>query len=274
MAKIRNSGKSLGFIKKHYSQLAAVVYADIFGFPITVSEAKLWAIRKQREEYSLEKFNQAIKIVSFLKFIPFVEAIFLTGSAAANNAKRDADADLMIISSPNSVWLTRAIVFIVLKFLKKLKNPICPNIFLDLNHLEIQDKNLFTAHEVLQAKCLYDRNGVEKKWLEKNKWTREYLPNVYKHKINNNPMSNSNFSISNVQFPNWVLDFGYWVLELGFGFLNFFALMIQYLYMKPKMTNESVGWGSIFFHPNNLSKKILKKFEKNLQKTGCEPCFT
>lgn len=208
------------------SPLAAVVYADLFGYPLTIKEAKLWAIRKTREKYSQEKFNQATEIIPLLKFIPTIEAIFLTGSVAANNAKKNADVDLLIITATNTAWLTRTVVFCFLKIIRKLKNPVCPNIFLDLNHLEIKNKNLYTAHEVLQAKCLYEKNKTSIKWLDANKWVKEYLP-------------------------------------IPFELL---AFVVQYFYQRPKQSNEKVGWGYMFFHPNDLSAKVLKKFEKNLKK--------
>lgn len=226
MAKIRSSGKFLNFTKQSYNELAAVVYADLFGYPLTINEAKLWAIRKTREKHSLEKFNEATKIVSILKWVPTIEAIFLTGSVAVKNAKKNADVDLMILTSFNTVWLTRGVVFSLLKILKKFKNPICPNIFLDLNHLEIKNKNLYTAHEILQAKCLYDKNKTGYKWLKANNWVKEYLP-------------------------------------LPFELLAFF---IQYHYQKSKQSNEKLGWGYMFFHPNDLSQKVLKKFEQRLLK--------
>ena len=41
-------------------------------------------------------------------------------------------------------------------------------------------------------------------------------------------------------------------LILPFELLAFLA---QYLYMRPKMTNEKVGWGFAFFHPDQLGLK-------------------
>lgn len=226
MAKSRSSGKLDSFTNQYYNELAAVVYADMFGYPLTIKESKLWAIRLQREKYSQKLFDQAVETAFILKKIPTIEAIFLTGSAAAKNAKKNADADLMIVTSPNTLWLTRALVYILLKMLKKFKNPICPNIFLDKNHLEIKNRNIFTAHEILQVKCLYDKNAVSRKWLTANEWVKEYLP-------------------------------------LPFEML---AFVISYLYQKPKQTNEKLGWGYAFFHPNELSEKVLKKFETRLLK--------
>ena len=228
------------------SPLAAVVYADLFGYPLTVSEAKLWAIRKTREKYSQEKLQKTQKIIFWLKKIPTIQAVFLTGSVAANNAKKNADIDLMIITKPNTLWLTRLIIF------KYLKSFACPNIFLDTNHLEIMEKNLYTAHEILQAKCLYDRSNINFLWLKNNSWAKEFLPNIYNLKIKNCKIKNS-LKISNFKFQ--IL----WPFEM-------IAFLLQYLYQKPKQTNERVGWGYVFFHPNDLSEKVLEKFEKNLKK--------
>jgi hypothetical protein len=149
------------------------------------------------------------------------------------------------------LWATRLIVFGALKLFGKLKNPYCPNIFLDLNHLEILDKNLFTAHEVLQAKCLFDRGGVEKLWWQKNEWVKGYLPNVWKLKIKNCKLIRN----LKLEIRNW------WLLPFELT-----AYLLQYLYMKSRITNEQVGWGFAFFHPHARGGKILKKFEKNFLK--------
>jgi len=260
MAKRRISGKSLkSLTRQSYSKLAAVVYADLFGYPLTVSEAKLWAVRKVRQEISEQRIAEAKKPVSILKIIPSVQAIFLTGSVAAGNAKANADIDLMIVTLPGTLWLTRLIIFMGLKLLRKLKNPYCPNIFLDLNHLEILNKNLYTAHEVLQAQCLYDTGGVYRRWLIENKWVREYLPFVYRRQ--KSKVKGQNFKARSTKFLffNWIFKFCLLIFELP-------IFVLQYLYMRSGMTNESVGWGFAFFHPNNLSEKVLKKFDRRLVK--------
>ncbi|MCL4397950.1 nucleotidyltransferase domain-containing protein [Patescibacteria group bacterium] len=278
MAKIRSSGKSLNFINSHYSQprsvfnrgrLAAVVYADLFGYPLTVKEAKLWDIRQVRAKYSSQKEKEALKVTGLLKKIPTVAAVFLTGSVAAQNATSRADIDLMIVTQPNTLWLTRLLVF------PWLKRRFCPNIFLDLNHLEIKDQNLFTAHEILQAKCLYDRDKVERRWLKVNLWTKEYLPEAYKNSKSRIPnpkhaLNSKSQTPKFWNFPNWTLKF-IWNLVLSAWNLfllipEFFAFLFQYLYMKPKMTHERVGWGFAFFHPYNLSEIVVQKFEKKLLK--------
>lgn len=241
-------------------QLAAVVYADLFGYPLTVKEAKLWAIRKTRGENSAEKLAKAKEITIFLKQIPTVQAIFVTGSVGVNNAKAKADIDLMIVTLPDTLWLTRLIVFLAFKLTGKLKKPYCPNIFLDTNHLEIPDKNLYVAHEVLQAQCLYDRGDVARKWLEANAWTREYLPRAYKHKMN------YVLCIKGYAGKDGIIHNTYPIPHSLLLPFELVAFLLQYLYMKNKMTSEQVGWGFALFHPNSLSKKVLRKFTRRLVK--------
>lgn len=253
VTKIRSSGKFFNFTRQSYNELAAVVYADLFGYPLTIKEAKLWAIRKTRGGYSQEKEKLALKGVTFLKKIPTVEAVFLTGSTAAKNATKNADADLMIITKPNTLWLTRLIVF------KKLKSFVCPNIFLDTNHLEVRNKNLYTAHEVLQAKCLYDKNNINYLWLKNNSWTKEYLPRAYMYHVS----CIKYHAPKKFSFPKYIIHNTLYILP------ELLAFIVQYLYQKPKQSNEKVGWGYAFFHPNDLSEKILKKFEKKFKLVSC-----
>lgn len=175
--------------------MAAVVYGEIFDWPLTASEARFWAIntgrlgksveyrpnlsrRAAREKIARAKTVEAKTVAGQLAKIPTIEGIFLTGSVVVGNATPAADIDLMIVTSPGTMWLTRLAVALFLKW-KGLYRHICPNIFLDTDHLEVKEKNLYTAHEVLQAKCLFDRNSVAKKWLRKNLWTKKYLPKAY-----------------------------------------------------------------------------------------------
>lgn len=248
------------------NQRLAIIYASIFNSKLSLSEAKLWAINlpiKLLNSYTFKpskaKYVQPKIDISAISKIPSVEAIFLTGSLAINSLKKDADIDLMIITLPHTLWLTRALIFIQLKMQKLIRKPdnfkdkICPNIFLDTNHLEITNRNLYTAHEVLQAKCLFDRGVVEKTWLQKNSWTKKYLPQAYSFKIKNCKLNNS-LKIKNCKLKIILLP------------LELLAFLVQYLYMLPKITNEKVGLGYAFFHPNDLSEIVLKKFQQRLLK--------
>ena len=190
----------------NYNQFLAVVYGDIFDWPLKKGELNRWLVaskeklvsrcdeksgyyflpgreklinqRLVKEKISAKKKVIAEVTASLLFKIPTVEAIFLTGSVAVGSAKKGGDIDLMVVASPGTLWLTRMAVVTLLKVLGNYGNGtdrICPNIFLDTDHLEIKERSLYTAHEILQTKCLVDRGGVEKKWLTKNRWLKPCL---------------------------------------------------------------------------------------------------
>ncbi|MEK7565854.1 MAG: nucleotidyltransferase domain-containing protein [Patescibacteria group bacterium] len=246
-------------------EIAAFCYADIFGVILTRAQAKRWSIKtknplalpvlhpnlSKKKSYAQIKTTIAQKIIKNFISLPFVEAIFLTGDIATGICTKDSDIDLMIVTKPHTLWLTRLLLVWYLKNKKIYKNLICPNIFLDAEHLQIKEHNLYTAHEVLQARCLFDRNNIESKWLKLNSWTKNYLPNAYGFKISNLKIKNS------LEIENWKLE-----ILLPFEFLVF---IFQYLYMKSKMTNEQVGLGFAFFHPRKLSSHVLQEYQKRLE---------
>lgn len=279
-------------MKADYNQFLAVAYSDIFDWPLKPEETYLWQIKDKSREIKNWKIEEkdgycflpgrgkllgrrlvgekisdrrkmmAEVVASFLVKIPTVGAIFLTGSVAVGNAKKNSDIDLMVVTAPATLWLTRSVVFMWLKLLKSLRSPqnyadkICPNIFLDTDHLGIEEKNLYTAHEVLQAQCLFDRGGVEKKWLKENEWVKKYLPKAYAYYVSRIKY----YGHKRVSSPKHITCNTLYILP------ELIAFFLQYLYMKNKITSERVGWGYAFFHPNHLAKKVEDKFARRLVK--------
>lgn len=199
---------------------------------------KIVAIRKQREEVSQNKWVIARQMGEKLKKFNFIQAIFVTGSLAMNNAKTDDDIDLMIVTTANTLWISRFVINIYLSAVrrhpnqKNVTNVVCTNLWLDENNLSINRHDLYTAHEIMQAKIVWDRNDIANKFLVANDWVKEYLPNAYKNlSLNPSPESGEG-NRSRVRF-----------------LINYLFFIAQYLYMKPKMTTERVGLGFAFFHP-------------------------
>ncbi|MBI5358909.1 hypothetical protein HZB69_04780 [Candidatus Amesbacteria bacterium] len=232
-------------------------YFDKYDYPLTKEELEYWSgakvqrlpnrpklekIRKQREKYSLLKWGIAYAQAAKLAKLPFIAAIFVTGSLAMSNCKKSDDIDLMIITYPNTLWIARLIVTILLfksrrtPNVKFAPNKICTNLWLDTKNLKLKIKNLYIAHEILQAKCIFDRGGVQYQFLKQNSWVKDCLPNAYRQ------------SIGNLKFKIYNLNSNF-KLQI----LNYILFFIQYLYMLPKKTTEKVGLGYAFFHPKNLS---------------------
>lgn len=202
--------------------------------------AKTVATRVEREKISIKKWKIANEVGEKLKRFSFIEGVFVTGSLAMNNAKEDDDIDLMIIAKSDTLWITRFLVNIYLRSIRRypnqlqVANVICINLWLDENNLKITPQNLYTAHEIMQAKVLWDRNNSQQQFLGANSWVKEYLPNAYKY-LTLDPSPKHRRGKLRERYFLVVINFAFYIL--------------QYVYMKPKMTTERVGLGFAFFHP-------------------------
>ena len=144
-------------------------------------------LRKKRERWSKEKLKIVQKVTNWLKLIPTIKMVAVTGALAMENSNKNDDIDLLIITSKNRLWLTRFLTVILLELVAKRRHPadkevkdkICLNMFLDEGHLEVpkKEQDLFSSHEVCQLKVLWDKNGIYQKFLKANLWSKKFLPN-------------------------------------------------------------------------------------------------
>lgn len=222
-----------------------VVYKN--GFYFFKNRSKLVKLRKQRAGFSQKKWLIAKQVGEKLQKFPFIVAIFVTGALAMNNCPKDDDIDLMIITKSNTLWLTRFFVNLYLWRLRRFPSQttapdkICPNLWLDSNHLSsrytvMHNHSIYIAHEILQAKCIFDCGGIHYQFLKQNSWVKKYLPVAFKSQIQNSKVQINSKS----QFPN---------TNLVIRIFNLVLFIVQWLYMKPKMTTERVSLGYAFFHP-------------------------
>jgi len=162
---------------------ADLVLIHVDNFYCLPGREEIVGLRRRREEWSKPKSRKAQRIASLLKFIPWIKLIGVTGALAMGNSDEEDDIDLMIITSSGRLWLTRGLVatFLLLtgqyRRASKIKNRICPNLMLSEKALEFPDRDLFTAHEIVQMKPIFERGNTYQKFLWANKWIKDFLPN-------------------------------------------------------------------------------------------------
>lgn len=204
--------------------------------------------KQDRQQFSQAKWQVAQRIGDRLRLIPSIQAAFVTGSLSMDNTPEDDDIDVFIVVSPHWLWITRLVVVLLLSVLGVRRPPhlpehssarvssrICDNLYLDMHHLKISPHNLYLAHELLQAKPLFDKSGVQYQLLSQNSWARDFLPIAYREILK--PLQPS----SSPSYPKILYP-----LTIAVNILFFF---VQYLYMRPFMTAEKISLGSAYFHP-------------------------
>ncbi|PIS13786.1 hypothetical protein COT65_02390 [Candidatus Shapirobacteria bacterium CG09_land_8_20_14_0_10_47_13] len=148
---------------------------------------KIVALRQKREEWSRPKMTIARRVAGRLKLIPTVKMVAVTGALAMNNADRNDDIDLLIVTGRNRLWLTRLLTIFLVELVAKRRRPndkvvankICLNMFLDEDCLAVpqNEQDLFSAHEVCQLRLLWDKNNCYQKFIKANLWSQKFLAN-------------------------------------------------------------------------------------------------
>ena len=279
--------------------IATVCYADIFDYPLTVEELRVWLIgnpgnpsldipgivikatrndtyvhlrkrqaimrtRKRRHTISREKWQLARSFARFFTLIPTVRLVGVTGGLSMNNADRLDDIDLFFITSPGTLWATRGLVTLLSDILgirrktgdRQFTDKICLNMFMaeDAVTLPLRERDLFSAHEVLQLKILWSRGNTYQEFLKRNAWVKRFLPGGW-----NSVTANS------VTSPHARPHMFAWFLTPFLRLMEPYVFRYQLRYMQPRRTTEVIRPGFIRFHPNDARIWIQKKLAKRIR---------
>jgi hypothetical protein len=120
----------------------------------------------------------AYKISSFLFQFPYVRGVGISGSLSKNVANESADIDFFIITKSNRLWIARTFMhlFKKLTFIVGRQHWFCMNYYIDEQALQISDKNIYTAVEVVTLLPICG-NGTLKNFFDANSWSLAYFPN-------------------------------------------------------------------------------------------------
>lgn len=211
--------------------------------------------RIRRKKVSQQKLVEAKRIINVLSLVPTVLFIGISGGLALENADEKDDIDLFIITSKNSLWITRLILVFLLIVAgqyrgrgKKESQKICLNMLIDekLLMFEKYRQNLYTAHEIAQLKPMLDRNNTYKKFINANRrWMSRFLPNAM------NRIRNQALRIKERKNPLFIIE------KL--------AKTLQLWYMKKHITKETVSDNMLAFHPFEYGEYVLKEYNKRLK---------
>ena len=280
----------------------ALIYFDIFNYPLTLNEIarhstistfsetellkELEALQQRKiihtsqnffflpqKEYTVDRripgnkkadlyIKKARKISKFISYFPFIEGIFLSGSISKGFADHDSDIDYFIVTSPGRLWLSRTMLILFKKlFLFNSKKYFCLNYFIDSNHLEIPDKNIFTAIELKYLLPTYNER-IYQNILKSNHWANEYLPNF--------KLENPNILPERKVFIRKVLEkaLGGYIGNI----LDDLCLKSTERFWKYKFRKKADQSGiSIHckkhvskFHPQSFQNKVLEKYENKI----------
>ena len=134
-------------------------------------------VRQRRAETAKRLWPKAARYGRMIARLPFVRMVAVTGSLAMNNTEAGKDIDYMIVTTPGRLWVCRLLSLLVARFAKLEGVSLCPNYLVTTNALELEERSLYVAHELVQMIPLAGME-IYHDICRLNAWTADYLPNA------------------------------------------------------------------------------------------------
>lgn len=149
--------------------------------------------RRDNNRRAEARMAKARRMSRFIGRFPFVRAVMLSGSISKGCMAEDGDIDYFVITEPGRLWIARTLLIAFKKiFLLNSRRDFCVNYFVDTEHLAIEDRNLFTAMEVMTLIPTYDGDRCEA-FFRANAWAADLLPNVPRPNTHHLPVGRERF---------------------------------------------------------------------------------
>lgn len=205
--------------------------------------------------------NRAATIYRF----PFVQAVMISGSLSKHYMDEKSDLDYFVVTKPGRLWIARGAMALYKRlFLNNSHKQFCVNYFVDTEHLEIEEKNIFTAMELatLLPVCGLDHY---RKLMASNRWLSDFLPN---HTVSDNTKDYR---------PPVRLKQAWEVI------LSIIATPLDTFLMKVASTRWKLQFGKVFApedfniafktrkyvsknHPNHFQKRITELYQERVSR--------
>lgn len=236
------------------------VKSDYYFFP---KHQGIFLARLRWETQSRTYLKKAQLIAQILKLIPTIKLIGISGGLAMNNASKTDDIDLFVITGKGRLWISRLLILGFLSLTgqrrkvtdskRQAAGKLCLNTILEEDCLQQTNKDIYLAHEVLQMKVFWQRNGIYQRYLEENSWAFKFLPNWIG--------LSERLKIKEKNHQSLIVNH-----QSLFSYLEYLARWFQLKIMQQPKGLERIEEGALYFHPNDYRVNILKEYKLQLKK--------
>jgi len=148
-------------------------------FHVLHGREHLVAERRRRTIASRRMWPGVLRRARLLARIPWVRMVAVSGSLAVSAAFDGDDVDLFMVTDDERLWTCRALTILagrVPSMPGTARPRLCPNFIVAVSTLELEDRDVYTAHELVQLVPLVGAQTYAE-LLDRNRWYRDFLPN-------------------------------------------------------------------------------------------------
>jgi len=134
--------------------------------------------RRIRSADSARVWRRAHVYARWVSRLPFVRMVAVTGALAVDNIAARPDIDLLVVTGDGRVWIGRRFIIGLVRLARLFGDEVCPNYIISRAKLDLEQQDLFTAHELAQMVPLYG-SRMYHRMIEQNAWAHKYLPKAF-----------------------------------------------------------------------------------------------
>lgn len=144
----------------------------------------LFLVYNKKKVISQQYITSVYTFIPFLQYIPSVLYVGISGSLSMLNTSKKGDIDLFVITTENTLWITRLVILVYKRIVtivqKDIGSKLCLNMLFSEKGLQIpvHKQNEYIGHELLQLKTVFDKGQTYDHLLQKNKWVTGLFPNI------------------------------------------------------------------------------------------------
>lgn len=241
------------------------------GFYFLKGKQEIVERRIKNQKVSADKLKRLRSVSYWLKCVPFVRMVGITGGLAMKNAHGKSDWDLLIVIEAGHIWTGRTLVTLFAHLIgkrrygKKIVNRLCLNYFVTDSSLEVMTKDLFSANEYMFLIPLFGWD-VYHRFQIKNQWIRDMKPSYDLEEIPRLKMMEDDF------FSKKIRKFG--ELLLGAVWIEGVLRKIEKkrILKNPKTHQEgSLVYAeddALVFLPAPHGPVVFEKFKEKMEQMG------
>lgn len=216
----------------------------------------------EAEKYITLATRKARLIMRF----PFVRSVMASGSLSKGYMDDKSDIDFFIVTKSGNLWIARTLLVLYKRlFLFNSHKHFCVNYFVDEDHLEIEEKNLFTATELATVLPLCGA-GPYQKLHQANGWLKDFFPN-YKPRPTAHILPSPVRGFKKIAETTISLLMGEW---LNTAFMNLTLSRWKKLYQQHYSSADfQIAFKTRKYlsknHPRHYQKKITELYQEKLR---------
>ncbi len=238
-------------------------------------------LRLRREKMAKKKWRRVFCAARWLKILPYVKAVFASGSLAMSNAEELGDLDILIVVKYGRIWLSRLLVSGLLSLIgmrrkynqKIAPDKVCLNHYITNKSLPILYKSIYTAQTYINLKPVFISDPrIVAEFYKANSWLGDYVLNFEAKKLT---AEKTNMATGHNFLTKAKSRAGELILNTRIGdWLEGQARRWQTSRIEKHKKQDPPGGRVVYndeqleFHPGSAEKEIIEKYNQRLENLG------